>query len=75
VSRHARAIAGRRNAERPVRASWRAGRRRAPERIIELDASELVEGTNVVEFQGSGTWTGAYRMAVVGVDLVLATAP
>jgi hypothetical protein len=42
---------------------------------IELDPSELVEGTNVVEFQGSGTWTGAYRMAVVGVDLVLATEP
>jgi hypothetical protein len=43
--------------------------------LIELDPSELLEGTNVVEFQGSGTWTGAYRMAVVGVDLVLATAP
>jgi hypothetical protein len=43
--------------------------------IIELEPSELVEGTNVVDFQGSGTWTGAYRMAVVGVDLVLATEP
>ncbi|HEY3494029.1 MAG TPA: hypothetical protein VGK73_05055, partial [Polyangiaceae bacterium] len=43
--------------------------------IIELDPSELVEGTNVVEFQGSGTWTGAYRMAVVGVDLVLSVEP
>ena len=32
-------------------------------------------GDDVVEFQGSGTWTGAYRMALVGLDLVLAGEP
>ncbi len=43
--------------------------------LTELDPSELVSGTNVLELSGSGTWTGAYRIAVVGVDLVVDVEP
>jgi hypothetical protein len=39
--------------------------------MVEIDAAELVSGTNVLELTGVGTWTGAYRIAVVGVDLLL----
>ena len=41
--------------------------------IIELDLAELEDGTNELELQGAGTWTGAYRIGVVGIDLVLDT--
>jgi hypothetical protein len=43
--------------------------------IIELEPAELVEGTNVLELGSVGTWTGAYRVAVVGLDLVLDVSP
>jgi hypothetical protein len=38
---------------------------------IDLDLAELHDGDNLVEFQGAGTWTGSYRMAITGVDLAL----
>ena len=39
--------------------------------IIELDLSELHDGDNTLELQSANTWTGDYRIGVVGVDLVL----
>jgi hypothetical protein len=41
--------------------------------MITLDPAELREGDNVLELSTSGTWTGDYRVGVVGVDLVLST--
>ena len=38
---------------------------------IDLDLAGLHDGDNLVELQGAGTWTGTYRIAVTGVDLVL----
>ncbi len=35
------------------------------------DLAGLHDGDNLVELQGEGTWTGTYRIAVTGVDLVL----
>jgi hypothetical protein len=43
--------------------------------LIELDPAELVEGTNVLELGSLGTWTGAYRAGVVGLDLILDVEP
>jgi len=43
--------------------------------IIEVDLAELHGGDNVVELQGAGTWTGEYRIGVLGLDLILNTAP
>jgi hypothetical protein len=41
--------------------------------IIEIDPSELREGTNVLELISQGTWTGSYRVGVIGIDLILDT--
>jgi hypothetical protein len=38
---------------------------------IDIDLAELVAGDNVIELLGANTWTGAYRIAVTGADLVL----
>ncbi|HEY4187518.1 MAG TPA: hypothetical protein VGP07_20745 [Polyangia bacterium] len=38
---------------------------------IDVDPAELQDGDNLVELQADGTWTGSYRVAVTGVDLVL----
>ena len=38
---------------------------------IDLDLSELHDGTNQIELLASNTWTGSYRVAVTGADLVL----
>ncbi len=38
---------------------------------IDLDIAELRAGDNLIELQAAGTWTGTYRVAVTGVDLVL----
>jgi hypothetical protein len=43
--------------------------------IIELDLAELRSGDNEIELQGAGTWTGAYRIGVLGIDLIVTTAP
>jgi hypothetical protein len=43
--------------------------------VITLEPSEVVDGTNVLEVGSVGTWTGAYRAAIVGVDLLLDGAP
>jgi hypothetical protein len=42
---------------------------------IDLELSELRDGVNTIEFLGAGTWTGSYRIAVDGVDLLLTVAP
>src|SRR6185503_9525343 len=42
--------------------------------VIDLDLSELRNGSNTLELRSSGTWTGEYRAGVIGVDLVLSTA-
>jgi hypothetical protein len=41
--------------------------------VIDVDPAELKDGDNLLELQTSGTWTGDYRVGVVGVDLVLET--
>jgi hypothetical protein len=41
--------------------------------VVDLDLAELKDGDNVLELRTSGTWTGEYRAAVTGVDLVLTT--
>ena len=41
--------------------------------IIELDLAELHAGDNQLELHGAGTWTGSYRIGVVGLDLLLDT--
>jgi hypothetical protein len=38
---------------------------------IDLDLGELVAGDNRVELLAANTWTGSYRVAVTGADLVL----
>jgi hypothetical protein len=38
---------------------------------IDVDIADLHEGDNLLELQSAGTWTGAYRVMVTGVDLVL----
>jgi hypothetical protein len=38
---------------------------------IALDLGELVDGDDLVELQADGTWTGSYRVAVTGADLVI----
>ena len=38
---------------------------------IDLDLAGLHDGDNLIELQGAGTWTGSYRIAVTGVDLLL----
>jgi hypothetical protein len=38
---------------------------------IDLPLAELRDGDNQIELQAAGTWTGSYRVAVTGVDLVL----
>jgi len=43
--------------------------------VITLPLDELREGDNLVELQAAGTWTGAYRLLVTGVDLVLDDRP
>jgi hypothetical protein len=43
--------------------------------IIELDLAELHDGDNTIELYSDGTWTGAYRVGVVALDLILDTAP
>jgi hypothetical protein len=43
--------------------------------VITLPLDELREGDNLVELQAAGTWTGAYRVLVTGVDLVLDDRP
>ncbi len=42
--------------------------------VVDLDLAELKGGDNLLELRTSGTWTGSYRAAVTGVDLVLTTA-
>jgi hypothetical protein len=39
--------------------------------VVDLDLGELRDGDNLVELEAAGTWTGTYRIAVTGVDLVL----
>ena len=39
--------------------------------LIELDVAELVDGDNTFEVTSLGLWTGSYRAAIAGVDLVL----
>jgi hypothetical protein len=41
--------------------------------IIDLDLDELRDGDNTLELAGANTWTGAYRIGVVGIDLILTT--
>lgn len=41
--------------------------------IIDLDLAELQDGDNTLELISSGTWTGSYRLATAGIDLVLTT--
>ena len=43
--------------------------------IIELELEELHDGDNVLQLQGAGTWTGLYRIGVVGLDMLFTTAP
>jgi hypothetical protein len=43
--------------------------------LVELEPAELVEGTNVLELGSVGTWTGAYRVGVVGLDMILDVVP
>lgn len=43
--------------------------------LIELDLAELQEGDNTIELHSVGTWTGAYRVGVLGLDLILNTEP
>jgi hypothetical protein len=43
--------------------------------IITLEPAEIVDGTNVLEVGSIGTWTGAYRASIAGVDLLLDGAP
>ena len=38
---------------------------------IDLALDELVPGDNRIEFLAANTWTGSYRVAITGVDLVL----
>ena len=38
---------------------------------VALDLAELQVGDNLIELEAAGTWTGTYRVAVTGVDLVL----
>jgi hypothetical protein len=38
---------------------------------IELDLAELQGGDNTIELQSMGAWTGAYRVGVLGLDLIL----
>jgi hypothetical protein len=38
--------------------------------LIELELGELQEGDNVVELTTAGTWTGEYRAAATGADLL-----
>jgi hypothetical protein len=42
---------------------------------IDLDLNELHDGDNEIELQASDTWTGSYRVAVTGADLVLDQPP
>jgi hypothetical protein len=41
--------------------------------VVDLDLAELKSGDNVLELRTAGTWTGDYRAAVTGADLVLTT--
>ena len=41
--------------------------------IVDLDVAELRDGVNTLDFAGANIWTGAYRIGVVGIDLVLTT--
>ena len=41
--------------------------------IIDLDLAELRDGGNTLELASANTWTGAYRIGVVGIDLVVST--
>jgi hypothetical protein len=41
--------------------------------LVEVELSELVDGDNTLELTSLGLWTGSYRAAIAGVDLVLAT--
>jgi hypothetical protein len=38
---------------------------------VDLELSELVAGDNRIELIAANTWTGTYRLAVTGADLVL----
>jgi cytochrome c peroxidase len=40
--------------------------------VIDLDVAELREGDNTLAFALDGAWTGSYRAATLGIDLVLA---
>jgi hypothetical protein len=42
---------------------------------IDLDLAELVTGDNTIELMAANTWTGTYRVAVTGADLVFDNAP
>lgn len=39
--------------------------------LINLDPGELREGNNTLGFALDGSWTGSYRAALLGIDLVL----
>jgi hypothetical protein len=41
--------------------------------MITLDIGELRAGDNTLELAGANVWTGAYRIGVVGVDLIMTT--
>ncbi len=42
---------------------------------IDLDLAELIEGDNKIELMAANTWTGTYRVAVTGADLVFDNLP
>jgi len=39
--------------------------------LSRADISELIAGDNRIELTAANTWTGTYRLAVTGADLVL----
>jgi hypothetical protein len=39
--------------------------------VIELDPAELREGSNSLELNSVGTWTGSYRVGVAALELLL----
>jgi hypothetical protein len=40
--------------------------------LVDVEVSELIQGDNLLELTSLGLWTGSYRAAIAGVDLVLA---
>ena len=41
--------------------------------IIDLELGELHDGDNTLDIQSQNTWTGEYRVGMLGLDLVLDT--